>query len=166
MHGGVPCLDRRNMARSTEDREVSVDQATAVRKIRFLIDTHHETVPGLAKGIGVLPGTIQDVLDGQSLVSSALVRRIADRFKLPMDFFSAEPVSEKEAPAEVATVKSTRARRVESKVETQTSSAADNETELEEILRTQKALVELLIDKGVIHSGEWQARLRRTRLSR
>ena len=152
------------MARSTEDREVSVDQATAVRKIRFLIDTHHETVPGLAKGIGVLPGTIQDVLDGQSLVSSALVRRIADRFSLPMDFFSAEPQSEKETGAGETTVKSTRARRVETKPVTRNSTSS--ESELEELRRTQKALVELLIDKGVIQPGEWQARLRRTRVSR
>ena len=106
------------MARNTGDRDVSVDQTTAVRKIRFLIDTHHETVPGLAKGIGVLPATIQDVLDGQSLVSSALVRRIADRFNLPMDFFSAEPVSEKDASMETTQVKSTRARRVDSRPET------------------------------------------------
>ena len=150
------------MARSTEDREVSVDQATAVRKIRFLIDTHHETVPGLAKGIGVLPGTIQDVLDGQSLVSSALVRRIADRFSLPMDFFSAEPLNEKDAGTGETTVKSTRARRVESRSESKSSSSS--ESELLELRRTQKALVELLIDKGVIQPGEWQARLRRTRI--
>ena len=152
------------MARSTEDREVSVDQATAVRKIRFLIDTHHETVPGLAKGIGVLPGTIQDVLDGQSLVSSALVRRIADRFSLPMDFFSAEPLSEKNTGTGETTVKSTRARRVEAKSESRNSTSSENE--VEELRRTQKALVELLIDKGVIQPGEWQARLRRTRVSR
>ena len=151
------------MARNTGDRDVSVDQTTAVRKIRFLIDTHHETVPGLAKGIGVLPGTIQDVLDGQSLVSSALVRRIADRFNLPMDFFSAEPVSEKDASMETIQVKSTRARRVDSRPETTPVSTG---SDLDEVRRTQKALVELLIDKGIIQPGEWQASLRRTGLTR
>lgn len=152
------------MARNTEERDFSVDQTTAVRKIRFLIDTHHETVPGLAKGIGVLPGTIQDVLDGQSLVSDALVRRIAERFKLPMDFFSAEalPVkTEDSAPADSAVVRSTRARRVESRSESPVDST---NSDLDEVRRTQKALVELLIDKGVIQSGEWQARLRRTKI--
>ena len=139
---------------------------TAVRKIRFLIDTHHETVPGLAKGIGVLPDTIQDVLDGQSHVSGALVRRIADKFQLPMDFFSAEPVADQQLQVktpEKPQVRSTRAQRVESKPKPVVTSPS---SEMDEVRRTQKALIELLIDKGVIHSGEWQARLRRTRLSK
>ncbi len=156
------------MAKKTEAHEHSVDQETAVRKIRFLIDTHHETIPGLAKGIGVLPGTIQDVLDGQSLASSALVRRIADRFQLPMDFFSAEPIADTQSEVHVdqeekPVIRSTRAQRIESKQENSISAPS---SDMDEVRRTQKAMIDLLIDKGVIQPGEWQARLRRTRLTR
>ena len=116
-----------------------------------------------------MPGTIQDVLDGQSLVSDALVRRIADRFKLPMDFFSAEPITGKTevtttpgALVDSSIVRSTRAQRVDFRPESLVDSS---KSDLDDVRRTQKALVELLIDKGVIQPAEWQSRLRRTKLS-
>ena len=124
-----------------------------VRKIRFLIDTHHETVPGLARGVGVLPNTIQDVLDGQSLPSSALIRRIAQRFSLPMDFFSSE-VSRAPRPRRSVRNKSKAVSRKSEPNPVSVATGAQDEVLL------QKALIELLIQKGVISADEWNARIR------
>ena len=151
----------------TGDRDLSVDQDSAVRKIRFLIDTHQETVPGLARGIGVLPGTIQDVLDGQCHASHALVRRIADRFSLPLEFFSGDVPKEREvSPRSNKTSVSsptTRAQRVETP---STVHSQSHDSTLDELILSQKALVSLLQDKGLISSSEWQARLRSVRATK
>ncbi|HIC23604.1 MAG: hypothetical protein COB10_03785 [Planctomycetota bacterium] len=133
--------------------DVMSEPKEVVRKIRFLIDTHHETVPGLARGVGVLPDTIQDVLDGQSLPSSALVRRIAQRFALPVEFFSSE-VSRDPRPKRSV---SSKGKAVSQKSEPNPESAA---TGSQHEVRLQKALVELLIQKGVISADEWNARIR------
>ena len=95
--------------------DVMSEPKEVVRKIRFLIDTHHETVPGLARGVGVLPNTIQDVLDGQSLPSSALVRRIAQRFALPVEFFSSE-VSRDPRPKRSVSARARPCRRNQSRI--------------------------------------------------
>ena len=146
---------------SQEDKiidELTSEPEQVVRKIRFLIDAHHETVPGLAKGVGVLPDTIQDVLDGQSLPSSALVRRIAERFSLPLDFFSSEACR---APKPKRAVRKKGSAASQAQPSTQApreNKSAVNGTQDESLL--QQALIELLIQKGVISADEWNARVR------
>ena len=182
----------KNLQTSGVDEPLS--PAVVIRKLRFLIDAHHETVPGLARGIGVLPNTIQDVLDGQAFPSRALVRRIADRFSLPMEFFSAEvgSISEpkssrsgKGTPRTRQTIAKKPTAQSRSKGAGSSTTAASTAATRERTSRTpkpggaadaktaekskvappgtavlQQALIELLIQKGLISADEWNARVR------
>ncbi len=160
------------------DQNHKFDPAEVVKKLRFLIDAHHETVPGLARGIGVLPNTIQDVLDGQAFPSNALVRRIAKRFSLPLDFFVGSPretetgtpqSAGKNSGKSTRSAQSTTSKRKQGKVSTTRSAPAAKVSGASgkqpavtgvdpQIL--QQTLVELLVQKGVISIDEWNARLR------
>jgi transcriptional regulator with XRE-family HTH domain len=176
------------MTQQEQNRQASgvdhpLSPEVVIRKIRFLIDAHHETVPGLARGIGVLPNTIQDVLDGQAFPSRALVRRIAERFSLPVEFFSAEIGSTSESKgtgsgpraARKSPQKSARSRRP--KGAPSTPAAAKVPATAKPVARAQdkvaaagavvpgtavlqQALIELLIQKGLISADEWNARVR------
>ncbi|MEC9476887.1 MAG: hypothetical protein VX764_07625 [Planctomycetota bacterium] len=142
--------------------ELTSESKEVVRKIRFLIDAHHETVPGLAKGVGVLPETIQDVLDGQCHPSGALVRRIAERFSLPVEFFTGEvsfdidPKRKKSGKAERSRVVSPKSKSTPAPV----TRKKTRTTGTKEIASLQQSLIELLIQKGVISADEWNARIR------
>ncbi len=154
------------------------DPAEVVKKLRFLIDAHHETVPGLARGIGVLPTTIQDVLDGQAFPSNALVRRIAKRFSLPLEFFYEPNRNAETGPRQSAGKKtqnssrsakrSTPGRR-KGKPGKSPSATARKESgagiknpaiSTVDTQLLQQTLVELLVQKGIISIDEWNARLR------
>ncbi|MAW76988.1 MAG: hypothetical protein CMJ95_06290 [Planctomycetes bacterium] len=141
--------------------ELTSESKEVVRKIRFLIDAHHETVPGLAKGVGVMPETIQDVLDGQSLPSGALIRRIADRFSLPIDFFTTEVSFDMKSKQKV---RSTRAAKTANPRRSSSPSAQGKKKSpsvgAQDGALLQQALIELLIQKGVISADEWNARIR------
>lgn len=142
--------------------ELTSESKEVVRKIRFLIDAHHETVPGLAKGVGVLPETIQDVLDGQCHPSSALVRRIADRFSLPLEFFTGEVAFDIE-PKRKKSGKAKQSRAVSPKSKSAPAPGTRKKsrtTGTKELASLQQSLIELLIQKGVISADEWNARIR------
>ena len=171
------------MTQQEQNRQASgvdnpLSPEVVIRKIRFLIDAHHETVPGLARGIGVLPNTIQDVLDGQAFPSRALVRRIAERFSLPVEFFSAEVGSSSESKG---TGSGSRAARKSSQKSASSRSSkgapstpakgkvsatakpvawAQDKVAVPGTAILQQALIELLIQKGLISADEWNARVR------
>ena len=171
------------MTQQEQNRQASgvdnpLSPEVVIRKIRFLIDAHHETVPGLARGIGVLPNTIQDVLDGQAFPSRALVRRIAERFSLPVEFFSAEVGSHSESkatgsghrtarksPQKSASPRSPKGAR-STKAAAKVPATAKRDARAQDKVAApgaavlQQALIELLIQKGLISADEWNARVR------
>ena len=176
----MPQRDKnKNKVRDRQGEERALVPEVVIRKIRFLIDAHHETVPGLAKGIGVLPNTIQDVLDGQSFPSRALVRRLAERFSLPIEFFEAEVSAidnhtaipaKKRASGRSRVGQPARKKIQGKKTEGKKSTAAGHQrTRVAKSTPAQlpldaavlqQSLIELLIQKGVISADEWNARVR------
>ncbi len=175
----MPQRDKnRNNTVNRQGEQQGLVPEIVIRKIRFLIDAHHETVPGLAKGIGVLPNTIQDVLDGQSFPSRALVRRLAERFSLPIEFFEANVTTIDDRAASSSRVEAPRRARVGQSAGKKASKTQRKKTQGKKSPRPrtnksttagqvpvdaavlQQSLIELLIQKGVISADEWNARVR------
>lgn len=168
----------RNNTVDRQGEEQALVPEIVIRKIRFLIDAHHETVPGLAKGIGVLTNTIQDVLDGQSFPSRALVRRLAERFSLPIEFFEADVTTIDHRAAASSRRDAPGRARVGQPAGKKTSKTQEKKPQGKKTSRTrttkpttagqvpvdaavlQQSLIELLIQKGVISADEWNARVR------
>ena len=60
----------------------------AGRRVRFLVETNHLTVPRLAEIIGVGRVSLQEVVDGRAQPSDALLNKVAQHFGVPHDFFT------------------------------------------------------------------------------
>ena len=70
---------------------VDYSPQAVIKKIQFLINANHETVPAVARAIGVTQVALQDVLDGNSIVSQPVISRIANHFRVDDQFLTGVP---------------------------------------------------------------------------
>ncbi len=145
-----------------------------VRKLQFLIDTHHVTVQMLADSIGVPHKNLFDVLDGVALPTEGFIRKCAEYFKVPLEFITGQ-----EAPTESKDggKKSRRSqnsgrdsKRVQGAERTRSSQrrpSRGQRTRTPESLNVRKlairhqALLELLIEKRVLTPQEYHDQVKR-----
>ena len=132
-----------------------MDNAALARKIRFLMETQHVTVPQLAERLGIRRSTIQDIVDRKAEASTNTLRQIAHYFGVDLDYFEESGV-EPEGP--VPSLKPNRA--------ATTAAAKEKAKEPEPLtLRTlairYQGLVELLVEKGVFTAAEYHDHIKR-----
>ena len=130
-----------------------VSPREAVKKIQFLISTNHVTVPQLAHEIGVQHRTLQDVVDGLSFPTEAMVRRCAKYFGVKESFITGEEAASTERSG------SSSSRKGGSRGSKPGSSASKSSLNVRTVATRHQALVELLIEKGVIQAREYQEKV-------
>ena len=130
-----------------------VSPREAVKKIQFLITTNHATIPQLADAIGVQQSALQDVVDGLSFPTEAMIRRCAKHFGVKASFITGEEEPRDERPG------SSSARKGGSRGSKPGSSASRNSLNVRTVATRHQALVELLIEKGVIQTREYQEKV-------
>ena len=137
-----------------------MNSAQAKRKLQFLIDTNHVTVPQVANTIGVPVQTLQQVLDGAAHPSESPVRKCADYFGVTFEFITGQEVTAPEA----APPAHGRAKRSRDTKSTKASAATDplddgkskGTLNVRTLATRHQALLELLIQKGLITAREYQ----------
>ncbi len=135
-----------------------------IRKIQFLIDANHVTVPQVADTIGVPHRTLQDVLDGIAHASEGLIRKCADYFGVTLEFITGQ-----EAPApKAAPPAHGRATPWDGGKTAVRASATPAPTEkplgalnVRTVATRHQALVELLIEKGIISARDYHEKVRK-----
>ena len=125
-----------------------VSPREAVKKIQFLITTNHVTIPQLAHAIGVQQRALQDVVDGLAFPTEAMVRRCADYFGVKPHFITGE-----EDPARTPRPGSAGMRKGPP------GRASRNTLNIRTVATRHQALVELLIEKGVITARDYQEKV-------
>jgi hypothetical protein len=71
---------------TTHDSQWTNGPREVVRKLQFLLDTNHVTVMSLAERTGITKKLIQDILDGASLPTEAMLRKFAEFFGVTLEF--------------------------------------------------------------------------------
>lgn len=131
-------------------------QQAVVKKVQFLIDANHETVPAVARAIGVTQLILQDVLDGNSDISPSLVARLARHFQVD-EFFLTGVVAvrgvEKKQPDPISEVNPA----VEEGNEQPGEISVPETLNLKMLAVRHQALVELMIEKKVFTSAEYHS---------
>ena len=148
--------------------------AHALKKLRFLIDANHETVPRMAESMGISRETLLDVLDGVVHPTESFVRKCADHFGVSYEFMTGQETPRKSAgakgrspggaPAEGGAV----AERRPATPPTAAASGDDARGEarptatltVRTVATRVQALVELLVEKGVMTPREYQEKVR------
>ena len=137
----------------------------AVKKIQFLIDANHVTVPQVADTIGMPHKALLDVLDGISHPTESVLRRCADYFGVTFEFITGQ-----EAPAKGGKSSGSTGARPRSAGgsapraggrERPAPEAPSPTLNVRTIATRFQALVELLIEKGVISAREYHERVKK-----
>ncbi|MCI0651588.1 MAG: helix-turn-helix domain-containing protein [Planctomycetes bacterium] len=141
-----------------QDTPVPIDLEATVRKIRFLVQTHHVTVPDLEHDLGIRVKTLQNVLDGESRPSGLLLERLASYFGVTVEFLTGAKAAAME--------------------DTLSPSAAQGHGHggghgggasrasplgLADVAVRLQAMVELLVEKGVCSGAEYHSAVERVK---
>ncbi len=145
-----------------------------VRKLQFLIDTHHVTVQMLADSIGVPHKTLFEVLDGVALPTEGFIRKCAEYFEVPLEFVSGQGTSSKSkegvtksrSPQKTARASKEAKGTGRTRSSQRTPSRRSQEQASESLnVRTlairHQALLELLIEKRVLTPQEYHDQVKR-----
>ena len=132
-----------------------IDWDQAARRIRFLIETHHLTIPDVAFDLGVSQVTLQEILDGQARASEYLIVAASNYFGVTVDFLLSDQTTppRKKRPASPTSSSSSPS----SAPSIVKKSAGRSGATVGDLAVRHQALVELLIEKGVIQASELNA---------
>lgn len=137
-----------------------MNSAQAKRKLQFLIDTNHVTIPQVADTIGVPTSILQQVLDGVSHPTESLIRKCADYFGVTFEFITGQETTTPEA----ASPAHGRARPMREPKSVTTDKSDDSKSKGTLNVRTlatrHQALLELMIEKGLITAREYQEQVK------
>jgi len=142
-----------------------------VRKLQFLLDTNHVTVMAIAERTGIPKKLIQDILDGASLPTEAMLRKFADFFGVTLEFILGRDDGGSASRGSGATRSSSAARTSPGKgsagigkgsagtakgapvpgKRTKTAGSLN----IRAIATRHQALVELLVEKGMISARDY-----------
>lgn len=139
---------------------------TIVRKMHFLIETNRRTVHQVAAGLDITSKSLQDVLDGVSHPTEGLIEKFAKFFGVSIGFITgqepAKPGPARSGPSGRRTPSSSSPARPRpgtppSSSRGRTPAPANGGNVL---LATRiQALVELLVEKGIITAREYSERV-------
>lgn len=130
---------------------------SVARKIRFLMETNHFTVPFVAEELGVTRATLQDVLDERREPTKALLDKIARYFSVPKHFFG--EVVEAPAPAVPDPLDFGPVKPATSAKAGSSKTARRAALDLRGLATRYQALVELLVARGVFTAAEYRAQV-------
>ena len=134
---------------STREEGNQIDEQAVVRRIRFLMETQHVLVQDLAYDLGVQRAYLLEVLDERTKPTSGFLRSVASHFKVTVDFLeSGKTLSlPKVLPKHQGKRRRGRDRRRKNR----------GGLAMSDLAVRHQALVECLVDKGVISAGEYNA---------
>lgn len=130
---------------------------SVARKIRFLMETNHFTVPFVAEELGVTRATLQDVLDERREPTKALLEKIARYFSVPKNFFG--EVVEAPAPAVADPLDFGPVKPAAPAKGGNSKTARRAALDLRGLATRYQALVELLVARGVFTAAEYRAQV-------
>ena len=133
------------------------------RKLRFLVTTHHVTLPDLADYLATDVGVLHDILDGRTLPSRGMLEALAERFEVSPEFFGLPGPQEVEALTQAAgaparTPRRRARRRSLKKGKSRRSSVSLRPTQT--LAVRHQALLEVLIQKRALTAAEYHQRVR------
>lgn len=122
------------------------------RKIRFLLETHHYTVPFVAEELGITRASLQEVLDERREPTSSLLSKLSVYFSVPKDFFGGiatqdpaaviDPLLDFDAPP--------------AKSSAGGKAAKSKPLDLRGLALRYQALIELLVAKGIFTAADYR----------
>lgn len=120
----------------------------AVRRIQFLLDNNRLSVHEAAVRLSVRQPVLQAVLDGRSLPTEALLRKIAAYFEIDFEFLSSDGREPEIEPAPRASSAPAAA--------ADKSPPASSKLDLRTLAIRHQALLETLVKKGLISAAEYR----------
>ena len=136
-----------------------MNSAQAKRKLQFLIDTNHVTIPQVADTIGVPTAVLQQVLDGVSHPTESLIRKCADYFGVTFEFITGQETTTPEAAAP-AHGRARPIRESKPNVEKSEDSKSKGTLNVRTLATRHQALLELMIEKGLITARDYQEQVK------
>ena len=121
------------------------------RKLRFLLETHHLTVPRLAEILTIRRQTLQQMVDGKADAARHNLISIAKHFGVEADYFDDVKHDKSESAGSETRSGSTRSKKRAEPAESLT---------LKTLAVRYQGLVELLIEKGVFSAAEYNEHIR------
>ena len=131
---------------STREEDNQINVPAVVRRIRFLMETQHVLVQDLAYDLGVQRAYLLEVLDERTPPTPGFLRSVASHFKVTVDFLELGKTLSvpKSVPKHQGKRRRGRDRRRQNLA-------------MSDLAVRHQALVECLVDKGVITAGEYNA---------
>lgn len=134
---------------STREEDNQIDVPAVVRRIRFLMETQHVLVQDLAYDLGVQKAYLLEVLDERTQPTPGFLKSVASYFKVTVDFLHSGKTLILSQPVSKHGGKKSRGRERRRKDR--------GGLAMSDLAVRHQALVECLVDKGVISAGEYNS---------
>ncbi len=129
------------------------DRVAVARKLRFLMETQHLTVPGLAERLSIRRQSLQQIVDAKADPPRHTLVDLAKYFGVDNDYFD-DVKAEKPAKADSSANTRGHARGRPSPAPARRTEAPEGLT-LKTLAVRYQGLVELMIQKGVFSASEY-----------
>lgn len=135
------------------------DWQSAVRRIRFLMDTSHVVMQDLAVDLGMRKSDLVEILDGLARPSSHFIEAAARHFNVTVDFLLSGHESGATGAVGAAVARSGKGKKKQGR-------AGGAGLALKDLAVRHQALLELLVRKGTINAGEYKAAVEQVKFRR